>query len=229
MKNRIYLVSLAAAVAGLILVFVSSATAQPTTALAPTAAPAAAAPVRLPYGVEDVLKLSHAQVSEDIILNYVQNSGIIYDLRPNDLVFLHNQGVSDHVVSAMLDQRNRLTYQQTQAAAQQAAAVAASTAQAQYSSAASTPAYAPNYVQASAPQPAPSSVYVIPYAPAQAAYYGSYSYPSYFNYPYYYGTPYYGGYYGGYYGPTISFGFHLGGSSVAHFHVGGGGGGGRHR
>jgi hypothetical protein len=216
MKSRFFFGSLTAA-AGLILVSLSSATAQ--TATVPTTQAATAA-VKLPYGVEDVLKMSRAQVNEDIVLNYIQNSGIIYDLRPNDLVFLHNQGVSDRLVSAMLDQRNRVTYQQTQAAAkQQAAATAASTAQTQSSSATSTPVYAPTYVQAPAPQPS-TSVYVIPNAAAQAAYYGYYSYPSYFNYPYYYGTPYY---YGGYYGPVVSFGFHVGGSSVAHYHYGGGG------
>src|SRR4029077_18713742 len=45
-----------------------------------TASVTATAPVRLPYGVEDVLKLSRAQIGDDITLNYIQNNGTIYNL-----------------------------------------------------------------------------------------------------------------------------------------------------
>src|SRR5689334_1742574 len=83
-------------------------------------ASSAAAPVKLPYGVEDVLKLSRAQIGENIILNYVQSSGTIYNLTPKDIVYLRDQGVSDKVVSAMLDQRKRV-----ELAAQAASAPAA--------------------------------------------------------------------------------------------------------
>ena len=48
----------------------------------PNRGPADAAPVKLPYGVEDVLKLSRAQVSEDVTLNFIRNSGTIYNLAP---------------------------------------------------------------------------------------------------------------------------------------------------
>src|SRR5215831_13161192 len=47
-----------------------------------------AAVQKLPYGADDVLKLSQGKVSEDIILTYVQTSGMIYDLKPNDIVYL---------------------------------------------------------------------------------------------------------------------------------------------
>ena len=79
---------------------VFNATAQtPAPTTTATAAPAATdtAPVRLPYGVEDILKLSHAQVSEDDTLNFIHNSGAIYNLSPSDIVYLRNQGVSDRV------------------------------------------------------------------------------------------------------------------------------------
>src|SRR5437016_4186417 len=63
------------------------------------------APPKLPYGVEDVLKLSRAQVNEEITLSYIQTSGTIYSLGSKDIVYLKQQGVSDKVINAMLEQR----------------------------------------------------------------------------------------------------------------------------
>jgi hypothetical protein len=48
---------------------------------------------RLPYGVADVVKLSRAQVSEEIIVSYIQNSGTVYSLEPKDILYLKDQGV----------------------------------------------------------------------------------------------------------------------------------------
>ena len=45
------------------------------TAAAPSIAPE---PVRLSYGVADVLKLSRAKVSEDVLVAFIQNSGRRY-------------------------------------------------------------------------------------------------------------------------------------------------------
>ena len=124
-----------------------------------TPAPAATdtAPVKLPYGVEDVLKLTRAQVSEDVTLNFIHNSGTIYNLSPNDIVYLRNQGVSDRVINTMLDQRKNVPAETAAQSAQSAApaapqapvypdanAAAAAQASAQY---------APTYVQ-----PAPTYV-----------------------------------------------------------------------
>ena len=175
-----------------------------------------ASPPQLPYGVAEVLKLSHAQVGEDIISSYIQNSGVVYNLSPSDIVYLREQGVSERVVSQMLDQRKRLA----QASAQPSAAVTQS-----------QPAYTYAAVSDPAPTPAPtyvpsSSVYVTPAPTPTYPYYG-YS-------PYYYG-PYYGGYYGGYYGyPFFGFGFgygrygyyggYRGGGGYGGYHGGGGGG-----
>ena len=210
-------------------------TAVPPPAVAP--APQAVAPARLPYGAEDVLKLSRAQVSDDIIQKYIQNTGTIYDLKPADIVYLRSEGVSDRVVNTMMEQRNRVSAmaaQNTPPPAPPGPAVPP------YDTSAAAPAY--NYAQAAPtdmqPQPtyvqqAPaSSVYVIPYPQATSAYYG---YP-YSSYPYSYSYPYYG-YYGGYYGPGISLGFGFGGgwgryhSFGGHSYRGGGGfhgGGGSH-
>src|SRR5689334_9583200 len=80
---------------------------QPIVVSAPPAQ--TTSPSKLPYGVEDVLKLSHAQVSDDIVLNYIQNTGTIYNLGPQDIVYLRDQGVSDRVINAMIDQHKRVT------------------------------------------------------------------------------------------------------------------------
>ena len=191
----------------------SAATPSQPSLGADSPAVAPGAKVKLPYGVDDVLKLSRAQISEDIIVNYVQTSGTIYTLAPEDIVYLHGQGVSDHVVTAMLDQRKRAT---DAAAPQTAVSVAA----VQSAASSPTPAEAPAPVETAAPaptyseevadyngptpaytQPAQgSTVYVIPYPAASAAYYGYYR-----SYPYYAGP-----YYSGYYGPVVSCGLRYG-------------------
>jgi hypothetical protein len=216
--------------AGVALLGAWSAPAQTeTTPVIPPPQPAVnantAATVTLPYGVDDVLKLSHAQVSEDIIVNYIQNSGIAYNLQPKELVYLKEQGVSDRVVNAMLDERKRVI---AEAAAAAQAAPLPAPAPAQTSDTISTASYAPTYTQAPTEvQPAPSTVYVIPSQPAY----------SYYPTPYY---GYYGGYYGGpyYYGPSIAVGFAFGSHSCwngghgswhgSSWHGGGGSHGGHH-
>ena len=180
---------------------------QPATAEIVPAADPSTAP-KLPYGVEDVVKLSRAQISEDVVLNYIQNTGTIYSLNPQDIVYLKSQGVSDRVLNAMLDQRRRVTEVAAQAAPAPAAPAVPNAPG--VPDAATAPA-APDYSQV-APQataPPPSTVYVVPGPTA--------SYPYY--YPYY---GYYGGYgysypyYRGYYGPFVSFGFRFGGHGHSH-------------
>jgi hypothetical protein len=175
-------------------------TSAPTPSATPTPALAEAAPVKLPYGVEDVLKLSRAQVSEDVTLTYIRNSGTIYNLAPKDIVYLRNEGVSDRVINAMQDQRKNVPAETAAQTATPNTPAAPSAPVASDASAVAVGQYAPTYVQA-APvyvQPEPtytpaSTLYIIPYP------YAGYRYPG--SYPYYYG-----GYYG-YGGPSVSFGF----------------------
>jgi hypothetical protein len=185
---------------------------------AATGTATASGAVKLPYGVADVLKLSQAQISEDIIVNYVQNSGTIYNLAPGDIVYLRNQGVSDRVLNTMLDQKGRVAG----SAAGSGPQVVASAGPAAGMPA---PAPAPAPVEAAPPAPAPgpgpapgtaaveapmtppaSSVYVIPYPAATSAYYGSYYYPYGYGYPYAYSYP-----YPYYWGPRVSVGVRIGG------------------
>jgi hypothetical protein len=144
-----------------------------------------AAPVELSYGVPQVVQLVKANVSDDVILTYIRNSGNGYGLDANQIVYLRQQGVSDTVINAMLSQR-------TQAA--QAAPPP------NYSAANSAPAAtvvappAVTYVQT-----VPSStVYVIPDTQ-------TYRYYNWYYNPY----PYYGGCYWTY--PVVSFSFGWGG------------------
>jgi hypothetical protein len=177
-----------------------SATAQtPAPASTTTATPTTgdSTPAKLPYGVEDVVKLNRAQVSEDVTLNFIRNSGTIYNLAPNDIVYLRNEGVPDRVINTMLDQRKNVP---AETAAQTAQANAYTAPQAQVSpdagaaaAAQAVPQYAPTFAQPAPvyvePQPTyvPSStVYVIPYNG------GGYTYAN--AYPYGYGSYYrYGG------------------------------------
>jgi len=168
-----------------------------------------------PYGTADVVKLSRSQVGEEVIVSYVQNSGIAYSLSPDDIVRLRSEGVSDRVINTMLDQHGKAVR-----AAQMAAAPAAPV----YSDNPGGPVVSetqppqnsgPGPVAEAPLTPPASSTYVIPYPPATSAYYG---YPSYY-YPYY--PYYYGGYYGG---PIVSFRFGFGGGHGyygGHGHYGG--------
>ena len=171
-------------------------------AAAPSTAP------KLPYGAEDVLKLSRAQISEDVVLNYIQTTGTIYNLNPQDIVYLKSQGVSDRVINGMLDQRKRATEVAVQATP---AAAAPAVPNAPWVPDAATVPPAPDYSQV-APQastPPPSTVYVVPSPTVSYPYY----YPSYGYYgPYGYSYP----YYRGYYGPAVSFGFRFGGHGHSH-------------
>ena len=59
---------------------------------------------QLSYGVSQVVQLARANVSEDVIINYVQNSGNAYGLDANQILYLKQQGVSDRVINTMLNQ-----------------------------------------------------------------------------------------------------------------------------
>jgi len=231
MKNALapLVVFIAAGAGTLLPAFVAPAadttsTSQPTIVVSTPTDAAVTAPPKLPYGVDDVLKLSRAQVSEDIVLNYVRNSGTIYNLGPQDIIYLRGEGVSSTVLNAMLAQRQRVPEATAQAAVQ-----AASTAQAAATVAATTTApvaayqdVAPTYVTppvADVETAPASTLYIISSPSVRAAYYGC---SGYYCSPYgYYSSfgcyPSYYPYCRGYYGPAVSVGVRFGG----HGHFGG--------
>jgi hypothetical protein len=228
MNTRTIRTRLFAGLGAVSLVVLSAAAQTPESTNTPAPAPATSdtAPVKLPYGVEDILKLTRAQVSEDVTLSFIHNSGTIYNLSPSDIVYLRSQGVSDRVINTMLDQRKNVPAEAAAQAAQSAAAAMPPSPASQDvnapAAAQAAPQYAPTYVQPAPtyvePQPASppaSTLYVIPYPS------GGYYYPSYY--------PYYGGYYG-FYGPSVVFtyGYRSGGYYGYHGRYYGGYHGGYH-
>jgi hypothetical protein len=234
MKTRTSRISLFLSVgaASLVALGATAQTSEPATTSTSTPTATDATPAKLPYGVEDVLRLSRAQVGEDITLNYIQNSGTIYNLGAKDIVYLRNEGVADKVINAMLDQRKTVPAEVVTQNALQAQVVASTSAQTSGNADVSNPQAAVVYVQSPATCVQPAPVYVEPapdYVPASTLYvipYGSSGF-SYYRYPSsYYGRSY--GYpstvvsiHGGYFGAGRSYGgARYGGghrSSVHHF------------
>jgi uncharacterized membrane protein YgcG len=175
-----------------------------------------AATVRLSPAVLQVVQLAQAKVSDGTIVAYIQNSGTIYGLDANQIVYLRQQGVSDAVITTMLNQRTRMTASAAPSASQ------ASTTSQNYSSDTSG--------QTSTAVAQPTTTYVTT-APASQAYVvpdtQTYYYDTYYAQPYY--DPYYVWPY-----PALSFsfgfgrGFHGGGFHGGGFHGGGFHGGGGH-
>jgi len=234
MKKRIsplpFLIVLGAFTQGLV-AQEPSVTAPAPTVSATVSGQVAVDPAKLPYGVTDVVKLSRAQVNEEVIVTYIQNSGTAYNLGPSEILYLRDQGVSDRVLNVMLDQRRKVA----ESLAQTPAPSAAPQQQPAYQQPAYSDTGAGAYAQ-TAPYVPSSSVYTIPYAPTYS-YYSGYPYSYYPYYGYYgYGYPYfsvgfYGGYYGGHYGHGYyGHGGHYGGGHYGGggIHVGHGGGGGGH-
>ncbi len=67
-----------------------------------TVALAQSGAVDVPAGVDDVVKLTKAGMSEDIILAKVKKAGASYDLTTEQMIYLKNQGVSQNVITALL-------------------------------------------------------------------------------------------------------------------------------
>jgi hypothetical protein len=189
------------------------------------------AQIRLSYGVADILKLSAAHVGDEAIIAYIANSGTSFNLPVNEIIYLKSQGVSDRVLTAMLNQSKHIADTSTQPVvastppvAAPAQTQAAPASQSVYANAPGTqfaPAVAQQtaYVQTATPA---SSVYVIPNTSTTYVYpsgYTSYGYA----YPYYGG---YGGYYGGgygcYSGLSLGIGIGLGGGWCGNGWYGGG-------
>jgi len=192
-----------------ILVAQNSAPAPAKTGVGVTASASDTRTVELSSSVSDILKLSRAQVSDETITAFIKNSGKTYHLSASEILYLREQGVSDPVVTVMLDKRTNVAATVAQAEPQPVSEQpAAPTYNASPQPATAYVAAAPTYVQ-------PSTVYVYP--PASYGYYDAW--------------PYRGGYWGY---PALSFSFGFGGGYYHGGYHGGGhyggrsGGGGHH-
>ncbi len=206
MKSGTYRMPLLA-VAGVALCssLTSAVTAQSTAV--PNSSVAATQPAsqpRLSFGVAEVMKLSHAKLSDDAIVAFIQNSQKLYEMSAADIVYMHEDGVTDRVITAMLEKHRKVTENA-------AIAVAATVPPVPSPQPAPLPTVTqpapqvvvqsqPNYVQTV--QPAPVYVYS---SPAPVIYEPYPYYRPYYGYPalslsFGFGRGYYGGYRGGFHG-----------------------------
>jgi opacity protein-like surface antigen len=72
-----------------------------------TTAVSQSAPVQLSAGVLDVLKLARSKVADDIIVSFINKSGVTYNLGAPEIIYLRGQGVSERVITAMLNQHGK--------------------------------------------------------------------------------------------------------------------------
>src|SRR5579872_7509224 len=67
------------------------------------ASPALAqAPANVSPDLQQVVKLAQAQMSDDVIISFIKNSGKSYNLSSDDILYLNSQHVSQPVISALL-------------------------------------------------------------------------------------------------------------------------------
>jgi len=144
----------------------------------------------LAYGVPEILQLARAKVGETTIIAFIKNSGNSYGLNADQIIYLRQQGISDAVITTMLNQPRTSV-----AAAVPIAPAPSPVASIAYGGQASTAMVAPaaTYVQ-TVPD---SAYYSQPYYSQPDYSQPDYYYPDYGWYPtvpFYFGG---GGYYGG--------------------------------
>jgi hypothetical protein len=101
MKTLIFPVRVAAiAAVALLNHFTASAAEQPPVV-------SAASAVQISPNVAEVLKLTSARVGDEIVVAFVGSSKHTYVLGANEIVYLREQGVSDRVITAMLEQHKQ--------------------------------------------------------------------------------------------------------------------------
>jgi hypothetical protein len=221
LKNMLAALAVGVLACGAISVPAQDSSAPTTVVPAAVTAPAP----QLAYGVPQILQMAQAKVGDDTIIAYIKNSGSSYGLNADQIIYLKQQGLSDGVITAMLNQPKP--------------GVAAYTPPAP----APQPALAPAVAAVPTPTPAPTVTYVqsVPattyYYQPQPYYYPYYYYPSYAVYPAvslsfgwggYYRGGYYGGWHGGYGGWHGGYGGWHGGYGGWHGGYGGWHGGGWH-
>ena len=164
---------------------------EPATPQAAPVASPAARPPRMSSGGDDALRFARAKISDDVTLAFIQNDDRRYALSASEIIYLRQEGVSDRVLTAMINHQSGAS-----------AAPAANTGDQPY--------VGPMARIPAADNAPTSTVYVATSALAYPTYYSFYDpYPFWYDpWPYYY--PYYslsfcwswgwGGCYSGYYG-----------------------------
>ena len=75
----------------------------------PTSASAQPPPAALPPGVDDVVKLAHSGLGDDVILAKIRNDGASYSLTSDQIIYLSHAGVSQNVLAALLQSKSSST------------------------------------------------------------------------------------------------------------------------
>jgi hypothetical protein len=60
----------------------------------------------LPSGVQDVVKLVKAGLGEDVVLAHIKSLNANYNLTADQLIYLHQQGVSQNEIKALMSTGN---------------------------------------------------------------------------------------------------------------------------
>jgi len=157
----------------------SANTGDGATAAIPSISTQATAPNLAP-GVADIVKLASARVGDSVILAYIDNAGTVYNLDAHQIVYLHDVGVSEPVISAMLKQKQKNMAQGARMVAQSPSVPDDN---------GTPPSSQAVYSQPDSQEAPASTVYVIPYQTATPCY--GYSYYPYYScfvgYPWFYG------------------------------------------
>src|SRR4051812_1678429 len=80
----------------------TSTNADPQLSIVAAIPPAPPANVKLSKGTEEIIKLAQSDVSDTVILLYVEKATDRFDLDANSIVYLNDIGISSDVVAAML-------------------------------------------------------------------------------------------------------------------------------
>jgi len=140
-----------------------------------TAPASQTATLQLSPGVPDVLRLVQSKIGDETVVAFISNTGKTYKLSASEIIYLREQGASDRVLAAMLNQSSQspvtaapvATAPVTPAPAITAPAATVWAPPAQPSIAYTAP--APTYVQ-------PTTVYVPQPVPVYNYYYPDYGY-----------------------------------------------------
>ena len=110
MKNQ-YWLTLSFAV--VLPAMVGSAQPAPPQDAAPVVAeqPGPQVPAELPSGAAEAVRLSEAGTSEDVMLSFIHNSTLRYNLSADQILYLRDIGFSSQVISAMLNREHELQNQ----------------------------------------------------------------------------------------------------------------------
>ncbi len=59
-------------------------------------------PPKLTPGVDEVVQLARAEVGDEVLLAYIENSPAVFDLSADDILYLHDLGLSAPVIAARI-------------------------------------------------------------------------------------------------------------------------------